>query len=88
MAGTAPDDTATYDTTSPAASDAALKTLLGTALGKDLRVGSEHWLAKAAAETTLCHQSSGSDSLFKWFGVEWLMGRVIDITDLADDKAW
>ena len=38
-------------------------------------------VAKAAAETSLFHEWSGSDSLFKWFGVEWLVGRTIDIND-------
>ena len=53
MAGAAPDATSLLHLTSPAANDAALKALLGSAAGKNFRVGPEHFLAKSAGDTAI-----------------------------------
>ena len=87
--GTAPDATATFDYTAAATSAAAIKALLGTAAGKNFRVDSEHVLAKCASGTSIVAGTvAGSDDiLLDIFSVEWLLGRIIDITALKDMKA-
>ena len=53
MARAAPDAPSLLHLTSPAANDAALKALLGSAAGKNFRVGPEHFLAKSAGDTAI-----------------------------------
>ena len=87
--GTAPDVTATFDYTAAATSAAAIKALLGTAAGKNFRVDSEHVLAKCASGTSIVvgNVAGSDDILLDIFSVEWLLGRIIDITALKDLKA-
>ena len=87
--GTAPDATATFDYTAAATSAAAIKALLGTAAGKNFRVDSEHVLAKCASGTSIVvgNVAGSDDILLDIFSVEWLLGRIIDITALKDMKA-
>jgi hypothetical protein len=83
MAGLAPDATARLDLTAPAANDNALRTLLGSAAGKEFRVGPQHVLAKSAAATPIYIGATGSDVRLSWPAVDWLIGRAVDITALA-----
>ena len=87
--GTAPDVTATFDYTAAATSAAAIKALLGTAAGKNFRVDPEHVLVKCASGTTIIAGTAAGpdDILLDIFSVEWLFGRIIDITALKDLKA-
>ena len=87
--GTAPDATATFDYTAAATSAAAIKALLGTAAGKNFRVDPEHVLVKCASGTTIVAGTAAGpdDILLDIFSVEWLFGRIIDITALKDLKA-
>ena len=87
--GTAPDVTATFDYTAAATSAAAIKALLGTAAGKNFRVDPEHVLAKCASGTSIVvgNVAGSDDILLDIFSVEWLLGRIIDITALKDMKA-
>ena len=61
MAGTAPDSTAKFDLDSPCADDAAVRNLLSSATGQELRVGSDHWLGKCASRTKLFKRKSASE---------------------------
>lgn len=83
MARTAPDATATLNLNGTAASDAALKTLLGSAPGKLLRGGPLHDLVVPSDGTGLFDSTMASgDTLFKWEGVMWLYLHALDISEL------
>ena len=79
MAGAAPDATSLLHLTSPAANDAALKALLGSAAGKNFRVGPEHFLAKSAGDTAIVVGPDGNDFLVSWPRLDWLILRAVDI---------
>ena len=73
--------------TSPAANDAALKALLGSAAGKNFRVGPEHFLAKSAGDTAIVVGPDGNDFLVSWPRLDWLILRAVDVTEIAGIKA-
>ena len=60
MTGKAPDATSIFHLTAPAADDAALKTLLGTATGNEFRVGPEHFLVSSAQVTDIVVGKDGA----------------------------
>ena len=87
MAGTAPDATSLLTLTGAAATDAALRTLLGSATGKLLRVGPEHWLHKSAADVaSVTLRRTATEADLSWAAVDWMLGRVINITALSGIK--
>ena len=63
------------------------KNLLGTAAGTMLRLGPEHFLAKAAGGTPLVNITGGGDVETSWAGADWLAGRAVDISELKHIKA-
>lgn len=87
MAGVAPDSTALFNLSSVAATDDALKALLGTAAGKTFRVAPEHFLAKSAKNTPVYKGTVGTDVTLSWPHVDWLVARACDITALASLRA-
>ena len=87
MAGTAPDATAKFDLDSPCADDAAVRNLLLSATGQELRVGSEHWLGKCASRTRLFKSKSASEVRLGWESVNFVFLHVVDITALSGIKA-
>ena len=87
MTGKAPDATSIFHLTAPAADDAALKTLLGTATGNQFRVGPEHFLVSSAQVTDIVVGKDGAQWRVSWPKVDWLILRAIDVTDLKNVEA-
>ena len=93
MAGTAPDETALFETNDAGgiATGAALVALLGTASGQKLRVASEHWIPKAGIGddgfAAVVSAAYASKTEIEYCAAELLLSRVIDISNLGSEAA-
>ena len=87
MFGMAPDVTAIFNLDSPCADDDAIRNLLSLATGRELRVGTDHWLGKSASRTKVFKSNCASEVRVDWDTVNFIFLHLVDITSLAGIKA-
>ena len=86
MSAIAPDATTILSETSPCPDDDAVRTLLGTAAGKNLQVGPEHLLG-AVVGRPFRTGTTGSNVLIDRFALEHAVLHFVDISAIIILKA-
>ena len=87
MLGTAPDSTSLFSTSRAYTNDDDLRSLLGSSAGQSLGVDPEHFLFKSSGGTKVVNDASLTHAKVNWSNVDWSVGRMVNVEDLADIQA-